>query len=1048
VTETTEQRILLFLDQFDYGDGDGDAPYEASTAGIGDAVLPDTQTLSESVSLLSALSDLAERGLVESTTAPVVGEDTDRTVHELTAAGRERAARLRDDLRADTIEVRDGEQRTVAVGAFLDDNPDWSLVDVLREVDDGVLSTGGVDDDQSLVDRTDALDAVTAALDDPADADPVYLVGERGIGKTTVLEEATDQAADRGFATGTAQCRAGADEPFGTIRRVLSSAVDGLGDAPFEAAGNPSDDPDEFEAERSAVFERVATAVTDAAERPVLLAIDDLQWADGGTVALLSSLVDRLADAPVVVVGTMRPVDVATDAEVAGLLDDPAAATVELAGFEPEYTRELVARRLGVTDVPGEFVDAVQAHTGGVPLFVTAVVGHLRDAGEVRPEYDIFPADLSAVPDAAEDAISVRLAELPADCRRVLEAAAVVGERIPAAALAAVVDAPGASVATAVDVLADSQLLTRLNGDTLTITSGVVRERVTEELADDRRRRLHRAAADWFASTDGDAERDARAGYHYAAASDHEAAVRHYRRAGDFAADVYANEDALARYERAFDIATEHGVGEVNDVAVSIAEVARALGDYDTADSYFEFVRERSDDVRRKQEMYAEQADLAIQHGDTGTAVELATAGLELGDGEATSERCRLVGRQGWGAMQQGRLEDALSLFEQEQAMAETLGDRERATAFHDLGTVRWKLEQPERARSLFQEAVEYWRDVGDDEQLVRSLNGLGIVEWQTGSQQAAAEQMETALDIAERLGRPNQRSALLNNLGTVYMAEGEWDRALDRYDKALDINRTTGDSIGQAHCLGNIATILGCRAAFDAAETRAAQSRERRREIPDYAGVARAEASLGLIAARRGDVADAQDALQRAREALDDFDGASAPQARTDTELLAAAVALADDDTETAVEHAERAVEAAERPLARGHAALSEARLANGDRTGALAAATDAVQATAAQSTVRDRTWAFTALGRVRRALGSPDLARRALAVADDAASTADATWLANRIRFEGALADEADGRPEQAREALEALREDCRERGLGRLARQCDAALDDTGP
>lgn len=1052
MSETIGQRVLLFLDGADIDVSETPVQYAASTAGITDTVVDEGQTLSESVTLLSALSDLSNQGLVRTETARVADTDEERNVHELTEAGRQRAARLRAELRDDSVEVRrNGRTETVRIEQFLADHPNWTLVDLLREAADGTVEMATADRREELVGRSEAMRAVEAALDAAEDGDGsrLFLVGEPGVGKTKALSAAASEAESRGFETAVTRCTEDAQEPFRPIHRLLDAKLPETDDNPL-AAVDPehAGDADAFAAARSALFSEVAASLLDAAsDRPLFVGIDDLHWASAATVELLSSLVETLRDAPVVFVGTLRSVEAVTGDQVASLFDDEDADRLQLNGFDKLATRKLVERRLDTTRVPDEFVETMQSHTGGIPLFVMAVTSHLLESGEVRPEYDVYPSEFDSVPAEVSDAVSVLLEDLPEPSRRVLDAGSVVGDQIPLDLLRSVSAVDSPEFETHVDLLVDTGIWMRVDdedyGGTVAFGSGVVRERVGDELSAERRRHLHLAAASHLSRGERGSERNASAAHHYEAAGEYADAVSHYRLAGDEARAVYANEDALEWYERAFTIAKDRDTGEDVALAVEAGKTARPLGEFEVADSYFEYARTNSGDLRLQQELYAEQSDLRTSQGRTESAAEYASSGLELGDGEPTTERAQLLSKKGWAVMQRGDLEDARDIFEREREAAAGLGDRERATALHDLGTVHYKLGETEPACDLLEDAAALWRTIGDDREMVRTQSGLGIVEWQRGNLESATDRFESALDTAHRNENRDQVSALLNNLGTMYLDSGKWDRALDRYDEAIDLNRQMNDKIGLGHCFSNESLVYTNRAAFDAAATHAEQARETWRAVPDEGHVAHMETRLGRIALRRGDVDDARAALERARELLEEGSG-SVERYTANVEGLAADLHRATGKPDEAVDHAREAVAAANDSPVAGYLRLVDALVDDGQFEAAVDAAVAAVRAADESGKFTDEIRANLAVGRARRAVGDDDdEAREALEAASRLAGDVDALWFESRARYERALALADCGDEAGARDALSALRDDCEQSGIGSIAAQCRDAL-----
>ncbi|MHB8325381.1 MAG: AAA family ATPase, partial [Candidatus Dormibacteria bacterium] len=203
----------------------------------------------------------------------------------------------------------------------------------------------------------------------------LFLVGEAGLGKTTLLDRAV--AGATGLRIGRAEATAAeASLPFGLIGMALA----GLGGAAV------LDEMLDFDSQavRPARFYLSLRWLTKAAgEGPLLVAVDDLHWADPDSLDLLGFLCRRLADLPVAVVATLRRWPPAA-AELAGELGRAGQATVaELVPLSPEGGAGLLGDLLGA-ELPADQAGEMWRACGGNPLLLQLAAGSLA-AGQERP---------------------------------------------------------------------------------------------------------------------------------------------------------------------------------------------------------------------------------------------------------------------------------------------------------------------------------------------------------------------------------------------------------------------------------------------------------------------------------------------------------------------------------------------------------------------------------------------------------------------------------------------------------------------------------------
>jgi DNA-binding CsgD family transcriptional regulator len=372
-------------------------------------------------------------------------------------------------------------------------------------VQGGVAVAGyvGADRRSGLVGRSIELDQLRLAVRQVAGgAGQVMLViGEAGIGKTRLVTEGLDAAVDAGFQA----FRGAADEleqrrPFGAIgdclglgyratdgrraaiARLLSEDQDGgigggwFGDAPQA----------EF-----AMVEAVVALVEDLSARsPVMLAVEDLQWADPSTLLVLHRLGRQVRQLPVLLVCTARPVPRSQELErcIQGLRAG-GAAELALGPLDAVAVAQLVERL--VDAVPGPSLRRQVVGAGGNPLFVTELVGALQRDGAIQLGPD-GTAELTTVdlPPALPLLILHRLSYLAPSTLELLRVASVLGSSFAVADLSAVVGRPTAGLLAALEEAMAAGILEQ-RGEQLGFRHDLIREALYQDLPAPMRRGLH-----------------------------------------------------------------------------------------------------------------------------------------------------------------------------------------------------------------------------------------------------------------------------------------------------------------------------------------------------------------------------------------------------------------------------------------------------------------------------------------------------------------------------------------------------------------------------
>ena len=325
----------------------------------------------------------------------------------------------------------------------------------------------------------DHLAVIDHALTVVADGRPalVTVEGAAGMGKSTLLDEVENRARSAGFELIRAEARhVRMAEPYSLLQDlgIDAAQVDPTAD-PFQAA--------------QTLRELIDSAGRD---HPVLLLVDDVQWADRESVEALTWLVRRTDGEGLLVVLATRPPSPRT-AEAWRRLQDGAGPGVDvgqigLEGLSRELTRRLVRDR--APDADPSLVDRLWRHTEGNPLYLQTLLREY-DASQLR-ELDDLPA-----PNELTGAVTARLSGMDPDAVTLVRAVAVLGDAwspLPRAAEVAGLDHAG----EAARVLEAVELLRMIGSGAHTrvrIGHSVLRAAVYQNIPSAERQELHRRAA-------------------------------------------------------------------------------------------------------------------------------------------------------------------------------------------------------------------------------------------------------------------------------------------------------------------------------------------------------------------------------------------------------------------------------------------------------------------------------------------------------------------------------------------------------------------------
>ena len=433
-------------------------------------------------------------------------------------------------------------------------------------------------------------------------AQVLMLVGESGIGKTRLAEEVAALASELGAAALWGRATQAEGEPAywpwiqilrsyaagqeaGVLHRHLGLGAADIAEIVPEVRERLPDLPVsprlEPEQSRFRFFDSVCRLLrAAAAERPLVLVLEDLHWADAGSLALLEFLAPEMAEDRLLVVGSYRDVELSREHPLRSTLAELARSehtsqALWLGGLAREAVG-LFVERLASVEASPRLIESLHARTGGNPLFLRELAQWLRTRGVLGAESWDAVWD-AGVPDGVVQVIGARLRGLSEPCRRVLGAAAVIGEAFTLHVLSRTRETPEADLIGRLEEACDAGILKedRAAPGRFSFSHALVRAVLYEALGPAMRARLHRATA--LALEELYTPRPlvriapavgiegsplAELAHHFGEAvlaGEAEKAISYSMRAGDYATSVLAFEEAVRHLERALGVVEASG---------------------------------------------------------------------------------------------------------------------------------------------------------------------------------------------------------------------------------------------------------------------------------------------------------------------------------------------------------------------------------------------------------------------------------------------------------------------------------------------------------
>jgi class 3 adenylate cyclase/tetratricopeptide (TPR) repeat protein len=439
----------------------------------------------------------------------------------------------------------------------------------------------------------------------------VLLAGEPGIGKTRLGVEAGRTAHAQGAIVLLGTCDEDVGHPYRpfveALRHYLMNAPDEAllqhvrehqGDllriAPSLATrvpNLPKPRSAEAETERYLMFEAVTGLLATASrQRPVLLILDDLQWAGTPELLLLKHILRSAAPMRLLIIGTYRDDEFTRTPPLTALLADlrgeAGVERIAMGGLDEDGVTEFVSAAVGHELDEGQLAlaRAICRDTEGSPLFVGEILRNLMESGVAfgRGEYRGISGDIKSfgIPEGVKQAIGRRLSRLSAATNKVLSIAAVIGIEFDLTVLKQVAEMPEVTILDALDEAKSAALVAEAapNAECYAFTHMLMRATLYEALNPTRRARMHeRVGTALERLTPGGQRIDELARHWMAAATvgDATKAMNFARQAGDRSLAGLAFEQAAKYYEQALSVLARHD----RDTELLRCDLLIALGD-------------------------------------------------------------------------------------------------------------------------------------------------------------------------------------------------------------------------------------------------------------------------------------------------------------------------------------------------------------------------------------------------------------------------------------------------------------------------------------
>jgi len=632
------------------------------------------------------------------------------------------------------------------------------------------------------------------------------IAGSEGMGKSRIVRDVTLRAQLDGARVFTGRCpvnRKTIYAPFFEIFHQLVTAVNPEADVgeeirrllrPVVTTGGPETSSPQH-GQKYRLYNRIVQSMQDmygflsvgseTAGTPLILVIEDLQWADPSTAELFSFLVGEAKRNQLLVIGTLT---LETGGEAAIEAEQPSLAfweqrakdgnfpIVRVETLSEPLVREHLQSLLGDANVPDELVRWTLWESAGSPLNIRRILDYLVTHRYLTWTPAGWVADMDRIrglriPGGSATSILMEKVDAIAPAHRaMLEAAGVLGETADLELLTRVSEsAPEETFAILRDLVRMNLLDEAADGATITFPQIHLRDSVYNSMSERRRTDLHHRIAEMLehAVHAGETQYLGQMAYHFARANDLDRGVKYSIDAGDLAMRTVAHQEASEFYRVALELMDLGAMDESRkaDVREKLADAYYRLDDYRSAIHAYQFLLKSIQSRSRVD--------------DEAASLDVARVMKKIG---------KVLARRGDPDSAMTYFQNALVIYEHHGAKRDIAEMLNRIAWMHrlqdDLDAAR---DAAERARQML-EGMEPTVVYG----YVKNI--LGLIEFARGNWQRSREILEEAIRIAEELDSEQLRKVASTNLGNTLFKLGDWESALQYFRGNLERSEGEGD--------------------------------------------------------------------------------------------------------------------------------------------------------------------------------------------------------------------------------------------------------------
>ena len=547
---------------------------------------------------------------------------------------------------------------------------------------------------------------------------------------------------------------------------------------------------------------------TIAYDKPLILILDDIQWADKATLDLFSFISRNILKNPVLLIGIHRPpetlpnidtknlVEVIRQLRIEGLIEK-----IELERLSKDETKNVICELLDNKLVDDQIIKKIYSQSEGNPLFVYELSNLLKDRGQVKCVNDKWQLSLNdnieLVSERVQDVIKQRIEPLDLKLKEILQVASCEGEYFQSDILSGCLNISRIELLKLLQSLEKNNQIIHSENKFYRFDHILIREVLYDSIIPELKVEYHNMIAGWLIQRfEHDDIYAARIAHHLISSGDEKGAVKFLLKAANRSKDLYAIEEALRFFNQISEIINKYRITDENltmSVQEGLGDTNISIGKLDKAITHYEIYRERaasgSHEVNLTKSL-RKIAECCRVKGQIEKAEKYCNDALssakKINDDKEIMECLNTLAVIN---ANRGEYDKSIKLTEEVLELSNKLNDQKnKSIGLSSLGFAFWHLGNYKPAINNFEEAIDIQRSLGDNRGLSTTLNFLAMAYWKIGQFKDALDCCLESVEIKNSIADYRKIPGSLNVIGDVYREIGDIEKAISYHKQSLSL--------------------------------------------------------------------------------------------------------------------------------------------------------------------------------------------------------------------------------------------------------------------